>query len=245
MLGLSTAGCGDVELTPEESLAVDLAGQVVNTPYLANEELHSRLAVLEYLGLPYEDMPDLFAEVEQRISECMRETGHSYSPVRGAIASLPVLAHGVSATEQGYFPYRDSAATEIVLGQFGRASANAIAERGDDSELYFRALYGSDPEDLAAGCSGNAQELLGLDTFDSILDGAVARLRIATEEDVVVADSRVRFAACLGSERDDFLASLDEAVVGAVSPADRSRVISEFAMTELGCVYTELCRNDR
>lgn len=242
------AACGDVDrvtdVTAEENLAIDLASQVVDAPYLANEELHARLAILEYLGLPYEDMTALFSEVERRISECMHGEEHSYSPMRGTVASLPVLAFGMSSTDHGYFPYPGSTATEIMLGQFDLASKTAIAERGSDSKEYFDALYGDVPEDLTGGCSGKAYALLGLDNFDSVLEGAVTRLQLATENDIVVVDSRLRFADCLGAERAAYIAALDEAVAATVSPVERSRVISEFAMTELGCAETALRASD-
>lgn len=247
-LVLFVSGCTslnrDTGLTAEESLALNLAEQVVHAPYLANEQLQARLAVLKFLGLPYEEMSSLFGDVERQISECMHQMEHTYSPMPGDVASLPVLAFGMSATDHGYFPFPGSAATEIMLGQSDLAAATAIAERGSDSKEYFDALYGVDPEDLTGGCSGKAHAILGLDSFDTILEDAVTRLQAETEKDVVLADLRVRFAACIGAERADYLASLDAVVAATASPIEQSRAISEFAIAELGCSETVLAPSD-
>ena len=154
-LVLFVSGCislnKDAGLAAEESLALNLAEQVVHAPYLANEQLQARLAVLKFLGLPYEEMSSLFGDVERQISECMHQMEHTYSPTR---------------------------------------------------------------------------------------------LQAETEKDVVLADLRVRFAACIGAERADYLASLDAVVAATASPIERSRAISEFAIAELGCSETVLAPSD-
>ena len=249
LLAFLNTGCGidtseKASLTAEESLAVSSARRIVDLPFLANEELHARLTVLEYLGLPYENMADLFMEVEQRIAECMSEKGHSYNPVPGAIASLPLLAYGLSATEYGHFPHLSSTARDIVFEPFDRATTAAIADRGDSSEIYFDELYGTDPDDLAGGCSGDAHKLLGAEGFDSVLNDAATRLVVAVDKDPLAAESVTRFTSCLGSSRDDFLASLHDAVSEAGTPDEQSRVSVDFAAKELRCIETTLRDSD-
>ena len=249
VLAFWTAGCGidtaeKASLPAEESLAVSSASRIVDLPFLANEELHARLTVLEYLGLPYENMADLFMEGEQRIAECMSEKGHSYTPVPGAIASLPLLAYGLSATENGHFPHLGSTARDIVLEPFDRATTAAIADRGDNSEIYFDELYGTDPDDMTGGCSGDAHTLLGIEGFDSMLSNAATRLMVAMDKDPLVAESVTQFASCLGSSRDNFLASLDNAVYEVGTPDEQSRVAVDFATKELSCIETTLRDSD-
>ncbi len=248
-IGLSLGACKlsnpDLSLdshSPTDRVA-ELVAEIIGSPFIANPELHSRLATLEFVGLPYRDLSALMDEIEHEIQSCMARHGLMYRPVPGTLAAIPVLSIGVSSTTAGYFPFERSEVDEILTGAFEQAQMLSMRERGENSQEYFQLLHGRDPT-KPGGCSGKALVGLGDFAFDDALHGASRRLQEKLGTEQVAIEAIRDFEACLGSDRDSHILSLESELRRTVEIGGHASLIKKYSRVELTCIQATLRSTD-